>query len=92
VALGRRVEIKDGQFAACQPDQAGYHLLVDFDPTSKPKSVDLTVPGQKKIVLLGIYRLEDDVLSIAVSTADTRPETYMRPEDQVLLVMKRARN
>jgi uncharacterized protein (TIGR03067 family) len=89
--LGHTVEIKDGKLTSLDADKAGFHLLADFDPTQKPKSVDLTIPGKKKQVLLAIYRLEDDVLSISVGAGNIRPELFMNPEEQVMLVLKGAR-
>src|SRR5260370_21524762 len=70
--LGTKVEIKDGKLSSCDPDKAGRHLDVEFDGTVTPKTVDLTVPGKQKRVLLGIYRLEDDLLALALRTAHER--------------------
>jgi uncharacterized protein (TIGR03067 family) len=89
--LGTKVEIQDGKISAGDADKDGYHLDADFDPTSKPKNLDLTVPGEKKRVLLGIYFLEDDVLSIAVGTKDVRPKSFAITNDRVLLILKKAR-
>jgi uncharacterized protein (TIGR03067 family) len=89
--LGNKVEIAEGKITACDSDKEGYHLDADFDPASQPKHVDLTVPGEKKKVLLGIYFLEDDVLSIAVSPNDVRPKSFTIINDRVLLILKKAR-
>jgi uncharacterized protein (TIGR03067 family) len=90
--LGRRVEIRDGRLSASDSDKSDNYLLVDFDPTANPKTVDLRVPSKKDQVLLGIYRLDDDVLSLAVATQNVRPDSFRGPEDQIVLIFKRARN
>jgi uncharacterized protein (TIGR03067 family) len=90
-SLGRRVEIKDGRLSAFDSERNDNYLLVNFDPTANPKTVDLRVPSRKDQVLLGIYRLDDDVLSLAVATRHSRPESFRAPEDQIVLILKRAR-
>jgi uncharacterized protein (TIGR03067 family) len=89
--LGNKIEIKDGKLSAYGPGKEEYHLDADFDPTSKPKNVDLRVPGDKKQVLLGIYSLENDVLSIAVSTKGVRPKSFTIMNERVVLILKKAR-
>jgi uncharacterized protein (TIGR03067 family) len=88
--LGHEVEIKDGKLSACDPKKAGQYLLLEIDPAARPKAIDLKVPDKKDQVLLGIYRLEDDVLSVAVGAGGQRPKAFMNPNGQVLLVLKRA--
>lgn len=88
--LGHEVEIKNGKLSACDSAKAGVYLLIDFQPNTTPKSVNLTIPGKKNTVLLGIYRLEGKILSIAVATGNKRPDSFTNPRDQVLLVLKRA--
>jgi uncharacterized protein (TIGR03067 family) len=88
--LGHVVEIRDGKLSARDPDKAGVYLTISFDSAAKPKAVDLKGPGKKDQVLLGIYSLENDVLSLEIGTGKVRPTSFMNPEDQVLLVLKRA--
>ncbi len=87
--LGHDVEIKNGKISACDPSKAGIYLLVDFRPGTTPKSVDLKVPSNKDKVLRGIYRLDGDVLSLAVSAKNKRPDKFSNSQDHVLLVLKR---
>jgi hypothetical protein len=87
--LGNEVEIKNGRMSACNSAKAGFYLLVDFRPKTTPKAVDLKVPGQNERVLLGIYRMEGDVMSLAISAVNKRPDRFTNPRDQVLLVLKR---
>jgi uncharacterized protein (TIGR03067 family) len=60
---------------------------IKLDPSTSPKNIDLTLSGGDK-VLRGIYKLEDNVLSIAVSCTDDRPTTFDNRTKQVLLVLK----
>ncbi|HLJ94737.1 MAG TPA: hypothetical protein VKU02_16235 [Gemmataceae bacterium] len=87
--LGHDVEIKNGKISACDPSKAGIYLLAEFRPNTTPKSVDLKVPSNKDKPLKGIYRLDGDVLSLAVSAKNKRPDTFNNAQDQVLLVLKR---
>ena len=88
--LGHEVEIKNGKMSAVDAGKEGVYVLIDFIPKTTPKSVNLTIPGKTNTVLLGIYRLEGDILSIAVSAGNKRLESFTNPRDQVLLVLKRA--
>ncbi len=88
--LGNDVDIKNGKLSACDSTKAGFYLLVDFHPSTTPKSVNLKVPGKKETVLFGIYRFDGDVMSLAVGAGSKRPDGFSNPRDQVLLVLKRA--
>src|SRR5215467_5155160 len=59
--LGNEIEIKNGRLYPCDPSKGSFYLLVDFHPSTNPKSVDLTIPGKKQTILLGIYRFDGDV-------------------------------
>lgn len=87
--LGNDVEIKNGKLSAREPDKEGRHLLIEFDSSTEPKNVNLRIPDQEDQVLLGIYKLEDDILSLAVGTG-TRPTEFSNSETQVLLILTRA--
>lgn len=88
--LGREVEIKNGKLSASDPTKAGLYFLVDFLSNTTPKSVNLKVPGKRETLLLGIYRVEGDVMSLAIGAGNKRPETFTKPQEQVMLVLKRA--
>ena len=66
-----------------------YGYPSSYDWTS-PYTLNTVPDGLTNTVLLGIYRLEADILSIAVSAGNKRPESFTNPRDQVLLVLKRA--
>jgi uncharacterized protein (TIGR03067 family) len=87
--LGYAVEIRDGKLLARDPGKSDVYLLVTFDPTATPKAVDLKVPDKKDGVLLGIYRLDGDILTLAVGTGKSRPTTFSDPAHQVQLILKR---
>jgi uncharacterized protein (TIGR03067 family) len=91
-ALGHRVEIKDGKLSALDADKEGTAYEISFDPAKNPKAVNLTVPGEKRQVLLGIYSLEDDILCLEFGTGKSRPKERLRPDDQVQLILKRAKD
>lgn len=40
-----------------------------IDPTKKPKAIDLTPPGKKKITIPGIYQIDGDTLKLAFASA-----------------------
>jgi uncharacterized protein (TIGR03067 family) len=88
--LGQKVEIKQDKLSATDPDKAGRYLFVQFDPRSKPKALNLKIPGNDNQVLLGIYRLENDLLSLVIGTGNVRPKLFGPFDHQVLLVLKRA--
>lgn len=85
--LGSVVEIGDGKVTA--PDNPGQSLSITIKASATPKGIDLKVPGENGQVLPGVYVLEDDVLSLAVSTNGVRPKTATQGKDQVLLILKR---
>ncbi len=87
--LGEQVEIKDGMLSSRDPGKEDVYLLVDFNPSGDPKTVDMRVPDNEDAVLLGIYKLEDDILSLVVGTGN-RPTNFTNSETQVMLVLKRA--
>jgi len=89
-SLGQQVEIKDGKLSPADPKKGDVYLLVSFYPTTKPKAIDLKLPDKKEKALLGIYNLEDDILSLNVGTGDIRPKKFAIQEDQVVLILKRA--
>jgi uncharacterized protein (TIGR03067 family) len=69
-------------------------LKFKFDPTTTPKSVDITVAGgvQKDAVIEGIYEVKDGQLKICAKVlGNERPTKFESPggSSVVLLVMKR---
>jgi uncharacterized protein (TIGR03067 family) len=88
-ALGGSLDIMDGKLSPNPPVKNAQALPIQFDPTAKPKSVDLTLPDGR--VLPGIYLLEADVLTLAVSTGDARPTTLRSAPGQVVVILTRFR-
>ncbi len=88
-SLGSILDLKKEKLSACDPAKKGVYLTVKFEPGKTPPAVDLKAPGQEQ-VLRGIYRLDGDVLRIAVGTGKRRPRTFDDPSRDVQLIMKRA--
>ena len=55
--------------------------LIRLDPTKTPKSIDLVYLGENARTMLGIYRLQDERLTLCVYVNPDRPE--LRPTDFV---------
>jgi uncharacterized protein (TIGR03067 family) len=66
-------------------------MSYDLDPGKNPKVIDMT-SSQTKMKGIGIYKLDGDTLTVAVSPAE-RPKEWVSMEDSkvAVLVFKRAK-
>jgi uncharacterized protein (TIGR03067 family) len=72
----------------------GVDTTFKIDPSKNPKTIDLTFKlGEKENRSLGIYKLEDDLLTMCRTTGGAdRPKEFKTTEDAgILVVWKRAK-
>jgi uncharacterized protein (TIGR03067 family) len=86
--LGNIVKIEDDKLSPAESEKKSDGLDIQFDPTAKPKSVDLTL-SDKKPTLYGVYSLEGSILALNFGVDGTRPKSSVRTGDEVLLILKR---
>jgi uncharacterized protein (TIGR03067 family) len=89
--LGVKLEFKQHRLSALDPGKDGTYLRVTFDAGQSPPQIDLKAPGQDAKVMRGIYRLNDDILTICVGCGNDRPTTFDDTDHNVQLVLGRAR-
>jgi hypothetical protein len=89
--LGTEVDIRNGKFSSRDPDKGNVYLLADFRADTDPKTVDLRKPANPNQVLLGIWRLDGHILTIEVGSGNQRPTGFMNAQNDVMLILKRAR-
>lgn len=80
---------KHGKFKLGEGD---FEMTFHLDPTTKPKSIDLVLPEDigKRLVIKGIYSLEDDRLSVCARLGDRPTDlTCQTGSKRVLYVMER---
>jgi uncharacterized protein (TIGR03067 family) len=84
-----RLEVRGDRFTFINGQTEFTSKLTQFDPFGKPKAIDLTRDIDKQTVL-GIYRLEDDTLTVCTSTRGTRPSAFEAgPESPNVLTIYR---
>ena len=88
--LGTEVEIKNGKLSSRNANNQSVYLLAEFRTDTDPKAVDLRKPANPNQVLLGIYRLQGNLLTIEVGSGNQRPTGFMNAQDDVMLILKRA--
>jgi uncharacterized protein (TIGR03067 family) len=60
-----------------------------LDPKAKPRTIDLTLEGPKKIIVKGIYKIEKGELTIVTAEQDeTRPKAFDEKGKTVLVFRK----
>jgi uncharacterized protein (TIGR03067 family) len=70
------------------PEPADYKV----DPKKDPAEIDVTPPaGEKQPTMLGIYKVEKDILTICMARGGERPKKFESPKDSptMLIVLKR---
>jgi hypothetical protein len=85
-ALGPSVQILNGTMSAVGAQPGDPYISLSFDPSQSPQTVDITIPGDTSVTLLGIYQVVDGVMTITVGTSDTRPQTFDDNETQVTVL------
>ncbi|HEV3258418.1 MAG TPA: hypothetical protein VG013_16175 [Gemmataceae bacterium] len=85
IALGYGIKIQNGTVTATDAGAPNYSIAIAFDQ-SNPQAVDFVVGGGQ-LVVHGIYRIEENVLSIAVGFGSARPTTFDDTTNQMLVVM-----
>jgi uncharacterized protein (TIGR03067 family) len=85
--LGTHVVFTDGNLAPDDGGKSGYYLTVQLNPGSRPKGIDLTVPGEQGRVLHGIYTLDGQILTLAFGTGDDRPQGFRPADDRIVIIL-----
>jgi hypothetical protein len=85
--LGNEVRIHKGMLAPEDKGRSDYHLLVQLFPSSRPKGIDLKVPGDPGLVLPGVYALDGQILNLVIGLNNRRPTTVQPGEDRLVLIL-----
>ncbi|HEY2154625.1 MAG TPA: TIGR03067 domain-containing protein [Isosphaeraceae bacterium] len=70
-----RLEVRGDRFTFINGQTEFISKITQFDPFGKPRAIDLTRDVDKQTVL-GIYKLEDDTLTVCTSTRGVRPSAF----------------
>jgi uncharacterized protein (TIGR03067 family) len=91
-AEARRLEVRGDRFIWHFRDKNISTVVTHIDQAKEPKEIDLTRgEGDKKQTIFGIYKLQDDTLTICTSSTGERPDVFSsKPGSRCLLrVLKR---
>jgi uncharacterized protein (TIGR03067 family) len=87
-----KVTIADSKITIDDGSARDESAHMTLDPSKKPAEIDLALStGGKPGLILGIYELESDTLTICWNKDGARPKTFVIDEDakNILLVLKR---
>ena len=84
--LGNKVEFKGSKLVSLATSKVPPYLTVKASGSGSPANINFTVPTTRQ-TLKGIYRIEGNVLSIAVDAIGGRPSTFTGSDKQLLLIL-----
>ena len=83
--MGNGIQIQNNQVTPNNGNNWGFTVAVVFDP-SNPRNVDFSM-NNRRLVLHAIYRIDGNVLTIAMSFDRRRPTTFDDTVNNLVIIL-----